>query len=299
MDMSSVTEAFRPRPVDGYREQGAQAWMDGQPISACPHPETTLASAEWRLGHVAEARMASLGGPFSDEIMALDDEEHAARMDRAAAVNSAARAMPSAAVAADAIGLPTDRWPMNCHAVATAVVEAGLMAPLEAEHGPARVCYGVFDGAISARSPFAGRRVARHGWIEFPSGLVVDPTRWVFDGVGPALWAGSSEDYDLGAARLRRAVGGRPPPPFDLRGKVHRITGNDPAIAAAVGALLRDAPRIARDRTLGAAQAFWLANLPPEAMGAEAPDIHHELERMGLGALIPVDSRAQTAAFVP
>lgn len=282
--------AFSPRPVDGYQEQGALVWLDGGPIEADPHPEGSLASADWRLGYAREALMAVGDDVWCDQAMTFNDAELHAKADRGHILNEARLASPSAEEVALAIGLPTKEWPLNCHLVATRAVASGVLAPLEAVHGAARACYGIYEGPISPTSPFAARSFARHGWIEFATGLVVDPTRWVFESTAPDLWMGSVEEYDFGANRLRRG-GRRPPPAYDVSAEQLRMTSNDPAIAELMGDLLRDASRVAAEGTITRLQAFWLANLPPEVIGVLTPEVYRELDRMGCGTFVPVDNR--------
>lgn len=41
-----------------------------------------------------------------------------------------------------------------------------------------------------------------HVWIETPKGLVIDPTRWVFEGVWPYLYRGPRDHYDLAVSPI-------------------------------------------------------------------------------------------------
>lgn len=116
------------------------------------------------------------------------------------------------------IKIPVKKWPLNCYAVASAILQAGLL--------PAgRPCYGHYFGEISDASIFASpNHVApRHGSIGLPHGWVYDPTRWVFTATPPkpvlvaalaATGGGLVPDYDLGGERFMQ-IHGRKAPPTD------------------------------------------------------------------------------------
>lgn len=179
------------------------------------------------------------------------------------------------------IGQPFNTWPGNCFAIATAIVEAGII------HG--RAVYGNYYGPIVPASMFYGKPVVRHGWIALNSRVVVDPTRWVFEDKVPYIYAGpANDDYDEGAQRLRRLFR-TPPPKFDENVKpelVHAI----PEELQAIFATWLDQPACIR---VSINQLFWLANSPLNALGEHAKATYEFLTERDLAVFVPTDNYFQ------
>ena len=93
---------------------------------------------------------------------------------------------------------PLDKWPGNCYGIAQAMVEAKVVR--------GKAIYGHYHGYINSKSIFAGRPFTHHGWISCPrGGVLVDPTRWVFECAQPYIYLGTTADpdYDAGGNWLR------------------------------------------------------------------------------------------------
>lgn len=279
------------RPTDSHAHHGGEAYLTGTALEDCPHPEGTPKALEWRIGWLEKA----LRDPLADDpdLEAMMDD-HACRLEdarfaRAALYRKIAAALPSAAAAAKAIKVPVKAWPGNCYAIAAAIFEAGLVDPLRSVHGHPRVTYGIYLGPIAPGTRFSGRPFANHGWLEFESGLVVDPTRWVFEGTKPALAAVPIDEYDLAGRRTRNFISSRPLPPFDPDGRIFTWDGNDADVREAVASLLGGGEDW--DGRIGLSQMSWLGNLPLDTLGEHAKRIYEFFDRQGMIALVPIDNR--------
>lgn len=190
-----------------------------------------------------------------------------------------------------AIGEPASTWVGRCYEIACKIVDAGLVSRKHGLDGVA--VYGHWLGPISPRSHFADRvRVGfvQHGWIYVEGhGIVIDPTRWVFEAKRPYLYVehepadgyvrckychmlecehdslGANDEcalyepdlwpYDEGGNQWRAAFKKPPPKPTKRAERVPFNVKGD--VAVYVGALLDE-----KDVTqLTAEQIFYLANL--------------------------------------
>lgn len=185
----------------------------------------------------------------------------------------------SAKDVATAIDVPTSDWEGNCHGIAHAMLEAGLVE--------GKLRYGIWWGRIDPRSVFRGRPFTHHGWIELPDGIIIDPTRWVFEGKEPYIWTGKNRgEYDFGGNRLL-AMQRTFPPTYvgskdvqlalcnDTRGFLRDLLGN-------------------KDYRIDIPQAFWLANLPLKTLDDNMTrELYQALVSADFGALIPIDNRRE------
>jgi hypothetical protein len=102
---------------------------------------------------------------------------------------------------------PAERWVDACYPLAHSIVR-------ELTQLGARVCEGVWTGVVAEGTHFRWLvdqlKVAEvaHWWLELPDGTVMDPTRWVFEGVEPYVYYGSPDFYI--EKRLGRASSARP-----------------------------------------------------------------------------------------
>jgi len=181
---------------------------------------------------------------------------------------------------AKAIGIPTDEWPSNCYAISKAILEAGLVK--------GKLRYGMYYGPIAEGTIFHGRPFARHGWIERPKGGIIDPTRWVFEGVDPYIFKCGRkddrvDDYDVGASYMR-AVNRTEPPENSGEDYVgERIVFSEdaqPMVEGIFGTL-----------DLCRQQLFWLANTPPRELEPVAAPVYQAFIDAGHDAWIPFDFR--------
>lgn len=130
------------------------------------------------------------------------------------------------AQAEEAVGLPPIHWVGQCHVVASAIIDAGLLPGW-------KVARGVWWGPIEEGAPFVGesRLFTQHSWCQDPeTGRIVDPTRFAFyRGRLPEIHHGDGTpdtDYDLCGCRARRGlIRCDPPFPQDLRGREQAVSG--------------------------------------------------------------------------
>lgn len=106
---------------------------------------------------------------------------------------------------ATAIEIPTDRWPGNCHAIASAVLRK---LPVEGM----RLVRGHYDGPISRDSVYRGGP-QQHSWLRLQDGRILDPTRWCMTRpTRPYLYLDVNDAYDeagmMLALRARAAMSG-------------------------------------------------------------------------------------------
>jgi len=184
--------------------------------------------------------------------------------------------------AADTLQWPLAEWAGQCFAVASQLVKAHRL--------PGDAVYGMFVGKIAKNSHFSQRQhgFTQHGWIRMKSGVLIDPTRWVFEAVTPYIFVTmdtAHPDYDEGANTM-----------LELSQKFRKAfglvkKGNDlvvpKALQAAVGKLLEGAPR----PHVSTSELFAVANTPLGQLGPQAKPIYKWLINAGHSALIPYDNR--------
>ena len=178
---------------------------------------------------------------------------------------------------AERIGVSLSDWPGNCYAIACKLVKSKMVK--------GRPAYGNYHGPIDPASRFASKVIVRHGWIERPDGMIVDPTCWVFECVEPYIYVGlPSMEYDEGA-NLLRARFARPAPMFDPNKQLIAIPEGE-ARELMCGLLGMSEVRPA----INTEQAFWLGNMTIQALGNHAKLVYQTLEAMGLKVFVPIDN---------
>lgn len=187
---------------------------------------------------------------------------------------------------AQAINTPVEDWKGNCYGIACAMVRRRLV--------PGGVAvYGHWIGPVSKKSMFSAKAdmgFCQHGWVLAKDGSIVDPTRWVFEHVDPYIYQGPNDHYDEGGNRLRVAMMG-PPPDFDGSQKlVHLKLPREARNALHILFALDPRREPIAEVVLSYNQLFWLANVPPAALGDQAVDVFMEIKRRGKEALIPIDN---------
>ena len=193
------------------------------------------------------------------------------------------------------IKIPVKKWPSNCYAIASAILQAGLLPE-------GRLCYGHYFGEISADSIFASpNHVApRHGWIGLPHGWVYDPPRWVFTATPPkpalvAAWAAIGgwlvTDYDLGGERFMQIYGRKAPPTDEEIAKLDKASQQpfNVRFPRQLHGLLRCL--FNRTTDLQIAHVHYLATRGPHFLGKLAKPLYQFLVNNGQAALIPIDFR--------
>lgn len=185
----------------------------------------------------------------------------------------------TAEAVAVAIDFPLAEWPGNCYGVACAVLNAGLVE--------GRPVYGHYLGRIAAGSIFEGKPLVHHGWIETTDGKVIDPTRWVFECAEPYLFqveAKHASDYDEGGNQYRLKAC-KPAPEHNPQEQL--FTLDEGVVTMISGMLGRPAPQ----PQICLSELFWLANLSLLSLKDWAEPLYHEINRLGMLSLVPVDNK--------
>lgn len=177
---------------------------------------------------------------------------------------------------AELIEVPLKGWAGNCYSIACKMVATEIVT------GTPR--YGHWLGPVAPKS-MRGLPFVRHGWIEQKNRNIVDPTRWVFEGVAPYIWSGENDgNYDPGG-NLWRQGWERPCPEYKADSKQITLEFEDSETYAIVMDMLQQPADITIDH------AFWLANLSLVTLGMVlAKDLYLALEKANLHALIPIDN---------
>jgi len=194
------------------------------------------------------------------------------------------------------IGSPVNKWPGNCHRIASLFLTHKICE--------GRLCYGLYHGRISPKSIFGGRPFTHHGWIE--NNLIVDPTRWAFECVKPYVYIGvNNGEYDFGGNDLKKKLR-RPCPPFNPKDKVFDYSVLRPEIQHMLSLFfvinfshpVKSAGRI--NTIISLHQLGWLANLPPDMFYVEdsAKEIYLWIAYMGWKAFIPIDNRERICPLI-
>src|SRR5215510_2584908 len=87
-------------------------------------------------------------------------------------------------------------WPGSCHQICVKLLRAELLpdgATLKRGKYTGPLVYGKYRAEIMLWSETIGTR--DHSWIELADGTVVDPTRYVFEGVKPYIYVGLGDNY--------------------------------------------------------------------------------------------------------
>lgn len=174
---------------------------------------------------------------------------------------------------ATAIGVPVSKWPGNCYAIASLMVNKGY-------EGSKR--YGHWLGPVSEGSMFYGRAIVRHGWIE-AGDVIIDPTRWEFESKPPYIWRGHDIHgyYDAGGDSLRQWLE-RPAPSFDPTAKRVELELEGEVADFVYSAI--------KGEVITIDHVFWLANLSLKTLGDFAVPVFLALKHAGYEAAIPVDN---------
>jgi hypothetical protein len=193
---------------------------------------------------------------------------------------------------------PARGWAGRCYEVASRCARAGIV------RGAA--VYGHWRGEVAPRSYFGRLRrqvpFYRHGWVVLDDGRVCDFTRWAFTGGRSFVYVGSAgPEYDEGGNVVLGQLRGEPPR-FDPEGDV-RMLGDDllssPAWEHVEGLLGGhyhfDLGEVCTPGAVTVEQVLWLANLPYAELSPHADEVYAAVERLGLGAFVPIDNRRRAA----
>lgn len=193
----------------------------------------------------------------------------------------------SAAPLAKCLDLPPLEWVMRCHEISAMAIGSGCIT--------GSTIYGNYYGPISSECPMEEWILrsqqgipVRHGWIRQPSNVIIDPTRWVFEGADPyvaLILSGDKEhqEYDPGAQILRAHTAG----PLPTRGsdKLEHSLELDKSLITWSKLMLQDK----QGPPYTVLQIMWLANVTPAVLGMVAPFFYRALADAGYKTAIPVD----------
>lgn len=99
---------------------------------------------------------------------------------------------------AEMIDIPLDKWPGNCHGVASAVLK---LVPVKGM----KLCRGHWHGYISKNSVYRSQGIQQHSWLELEDGRILDPTRWAMEEPdSPSIYLGINDCYDEYGAMLKQ-----------------------------------------------------------------------------------------------
>jgi hypothetical protein len=196
--------------------------------------------------------------------------------------------VPTVEAVEQGIGMKAAKWAGRCHEVACKLLKARLAFGVER--------YGHYYGPVTPTYSRYGLPFQRHGWIEAPDGSVIDPTRWVFEGVEPYIYHGPADDYDAGGERMTLGMlrpYPRAPGLAEGLSEAQRATLGRPVA-------LELPPGPARDRLaeltdgqvadFNIDQLFWVANVPVSSWRGHARAIYEAIAEAGQKAAIPYDS---------
>ena len=179
------------------------------------------------------------------------------------------------------INLPAKKWEGRCYEIASLILKSKLVK--------GKLRYGHYKGEVAKNSIFFGRSSAgfcRHGWIELSNGMVIDPTRWCFEGKKPYLFIQrKSKEYDVGGNEFRTSMAGGCPS-FSETGRHFPIPKNINKIISTV------LPQKQEEVSMN--QMFWLANYDPGSWNniKQAKQVYDWIctQNYHCQALIPIDN---------
>jgi len=187
-------------------------------------------------------------------------------------------------VVAKKLAIPTKEWPGNCYAIASAIVKAGIVPK-----GKAR--YGHWLGPVADGTMFWGNPIIRHGWAEYTDKdfgtIVVDPTRWVFEGKKPYIYQAPDFDgfYDIGGNKLLEGLmANREAPENDGSGQQYNLPKGK------VGESIRHILGGYSSNEVNMDQISYIANQPLNNFCGFAADIYKWIKNNGQQARVPMDN---------
>lgn len=205
-----------------------------------------------------------------------------------------AKQVTNLARAEQVLGESAAAWKGRCYEIACALVRHKIVP-----QGAVAV-YGHWLGPVAPGSHFdRGNSIpfVQHGWVLLADGSVVDPTRWVFEGVAPYIYAGPADHYDEGGNEWREASEGDAPE-FDPCEEVIEIT-KAVMPSSDVWNFVEKLLNLREDAfevdgyepgTVTLAQLHWLAHRSPCALGPHALAVYTAICKLGHRALIPIDN---------
>jgi len=193
--------------------------------------------------------------------------------------------LPDVKVVAKKIAVKVKDWPGSCYGISDAILKAGYVPG-------GKLRYGHFLGPIAPGTMFDKcRPLIQHGWLEYQDDddvqIIVDPTRWVFDGSDPYIYQAPDFDgyYDVGGNAFRAGeMLARPIPEFDPGDDPVKLPEGNPV--GAMRQLLGDYD----GEMVSVNQIGYIANMPPSFLCGMEREIYQWLESVGHKVFIPFDN---------
>jgi hypothetical protein len=178
-----------------------------------------------------------------------------------------------------ALGSSAAEWEGRCYEIACAMIARDVVKGIPR--------YGHWLGPIDPECMFAdsiGLGFCQHGWVECSGNIIVDPTRWVFEGVEPYIYQAPDFDgwYDVGGNQFRSSLR-RPCPEFDDSVRVFDFP--EGALGVFIAAQLPG-----NQAKVSAQQVHWLATADPEFYGDWLQDVYDWITAIGCEAFVPIDN---------
>jgi len=179
-------------------------------------------------------------------------------------------------IVAEQIGICVNDWPGNCFHIASQMVKHNVVK--------GKAVYGHYHGFIDPNSIFGSRSFTHHGWVVTDNNII-DPTRWVFEGINPYIYIGPKDDdtYDMGGNRVRKMFMVSAP------AFVKEQTGYE------IPEDLKEFARVMLDYSgsvVCAQQVCWLASLPLDMLGDNAEKLYRwVVDDLKMSGFIPIDNR--------
>lgn len=143
-------------------------------------------------------------------------------------------------------------------------------------------------GSISARGAWTQgteafgdclRPFTQHSWIQLEDERVLDPTRWVFEGVAPYIYVGESDYYDYGTNALNAIIHDIPDTPYNKPG-TKELDPTDADLLRTYGVRCFG-DKVHHD------DLWWLSRMPPTG---QHKALYEFFEDQGMQAMIPIDN---------
>lgn len=169
------------------------------------------------------------------------------------------------------IWIPASEWPGRCYEIAAKILKSEIV------NGKLR--YGHWLGPVKFGTMFYGKQLIHHGWIE-QKDLIIDPTRWVFEGVASYIYVGENDYYDVGG-NVFRSLSLQPPQSYENQKEVEVKASKE---------LEEFLLNLLGHPYLTAVGLFWIANLPVKMLGSFAKETYRLLDKMKMSAFVPIDN---------
>lgn len=278
------------RPLYGHTQQGEQASIECFSEYDNPYPQNDISHVYWNLGYFKEC-IRSMNYDDPDEVYIHQDKLSEIKYDSIPRFeDEMTLMMPTIAEIENAIKIPANTWEGRCHEIATMMANSGVLSPIEDKYGPLFNAYGIFTGHIDKGNIFSGRPMTRHGWLESPSGFIIDPTRFVFETKKPYIWTGPFDDYDLSGARTR--WNNMKNANIDKRDERYVELGGYPQTLLYVLQDITGSNLVLSQKKITISQLSFVMLSPLEYMKEHAVDILNIGFENGLSPIIPTDIKA-------